>query len=362
MAEILFITWDGGGNLPPALGIAGELRNRSHRVRFLGHPGNRAAVSRAGLPFRAYENAMPFSSGDLNPPERMVEIFNDAGMARDMLADVAAAPTDIVVIDCLVLPALGAARDAGLTYGPLEHLFDAYYRGGWLRAPWGDVAVERGYPPDETLAAAPLNLVASLAELDPAGRGLLPDNVFHTGPVLTVPDPHDLGSLPPTVLISLSTYNFPGQTEAMQSILDAVADLPARVIVTTGPVIDPSALNIPRDVEVHEYLDHDEILPEVTLVFGHGGHATTMRALAHDIPLAVMPQHPMLDQTMVGQAVEAAGAGRLVDREASVETIRAVVDELLADGPHRASAARLGKLIRESRGAVTAADRIEGLL
>ena len=92
------------------------------------------------------------------------------------------------------------------------------------------------------------------------------------------------------------------------------------------------------------------------------GHATTMRALAHDIPLAVMPQHPMLDQTMVGQAVEAAGAGRLVDREASVETIRAVVDELLADGPHRASAARLGKLIRESRGAVTAADRIEGLL
>jgi hypothetical protein len=28
MASILFVTWDGGGNLPPALGIAAELRER----------------------------------------------------------------------------------------------------------------------------------------------------------------------------------------------------------------------------------------------------------------------------------------------------------------------------------------------
>ena len=28
MASILFVTWDGGGNLPPALGIAAELRDR----------------------------------------------------------------------------------------------------------------------------------------------------------------------------------------------------------------------------------------------------------------------------------------------------------------------------------------------
>ena len=37
MPEILFVTWDGGGNVPPALCIATELATRGHRVRFLGH-------------------------------------------------------------------------------------------------------------------------------------------------------------------------------------------------------------------------------------------------------------------------------------------------------------------------------------
>jgi MGT family glycosyltransferase len=189
-----------------------------------------------------------------------------------------------------------------------------------------------------------------------------PPNVLFSGPVVTAPGDRDLAALPATVLVSLSTFNFPGQGEAMQTILDAVDGLPARVIVTAGPVIDPSALKAPANVEMHEYLDHNEILPEVTLVFGHGGHATSMRALAHDIPLAAMPQHPLLDQTMVGHAVEAAGAGKLVPREASVAEVRLVIDELIVDGPHRSAAARLGKAMREGGGAASAADRIEALV
>jgi hypothetical protein len=39
MSEILFVTWDGGGNVPPATGIATELAARGHAVRFLGHQG-----------------------------------------------------------------------------------------------------------------------------------------------------------------------------------------------------------------------------------------------------------------------------------------------------------------------------------
>jgi hypothetical protein len=33
----LFVTVDGGGNLPPALGIAGEIVRRGGTARFLGH-------------------------------------------------------------------------------------------------------------------------------------------------------------------------------------------------------------------------------------------------------------------------------------------------------------------------------------
>lgn len=35
LASILFVTWDGGGNLPPALGSAAELRDRGEQVRYL---------------------------------------------------------------------------------------------------------------------------------------------------------------------------------------------------------------------------------------------------------------------------------------------------------------------------------------
>jgi UDP:flavonoid glycosyltransferase YjiC (YdhE family) len=44
MREVLFVTWDGGGNLPPALGIASELRRRGHSVSFLGHAQQRSAI------------------------------------------------------------------------------------------------------------------------------------------------------------------------------------------------------------------------------------------------------------------------------------------------------------------------------
>ena len=74
-------------------------------------------------------------------------------------------------------------------------------------------------------------------------------------------------------------------------------------------------------------------MPQVSLVVGHGGHATTMLALAHDLPVAVMPMHPLLDQPMVGQALETAGAGRLLGKEASPDELRPILAELLEAGP-----------------------------
>jgi UDP:flavonoid glycosyltransferase YjiC (YdhE family) len=362
MSDILFVTWDGGGNVPPALGIAAELGHRGHGVRFLGHERQRAEITGAGFEFSAYERALPFSSHELNPPERMVEIFNDTGVGEDLVAGAASAPTDVVVVDCLMLGGLAAARGAGLTYVPLEHFYDGYFREHWLRAPFGQVAQARGHDPVGALDAAPMTLVASLPELDPGTRGAQAANLVYCGPVVSAPTSSDLGAREPAVLVSLSTYNFPGQTEAMQTVLDAVDGLQARVVVTTGPVIDAEDLRVPRGVEVHRWVDHDLLMPEVTMVFGHGGHATTMRALAHDLPLAVMPQHPKLDQSMVGQSVEDAGAGRLVPRDADAGLVRDVIDQLLSDGAHRGAAASLGAAIRDLPGAATAADRLEALV
>jgi MGT family glycosyltransferase len=183
--------------------------------------------------------------------------------------------------------------------------------------------------------------------------------VEHVGPVVPFGErvPGD-----PAVLVSLSTFRFPKMQECLQTVLDATAGLDARVVVTTGPVIDPASLRTAANHEVHRFVPHAELMPQMSLVVGHGGHATTMQALAHDLPLVVMPMHPLLDQPMVGRTVEAAGAGRAVSKKVDAATLRQVVEELLADGPHRAAAARLGAQIRAMPGAAHAADRIEALV
>jgi UDP:flavonoid glycosyltransferase YjiC (YdhE family) len=164
------------------------------------------------------------------------------------------------------------------------------------------------------------------------------------------------------VLVSLSTYGYPGMTGCLQRILDATAALDARVLVTTGPQVDPYPLRTADNHEVHTYLPHEEVLPRVSLVVGHGGHGTTMKALAHDLPLVLMPMHPFVDQPAVAASVAGAGAGRVVSRGASVDELSAAVTGLLADGPHRASAARLGAAIRAMPGDTGGADAVEEVL
>ena len=149
---------------------------------------------------------------------------------------------------------------------------------------------------------------------------------------------------------------------ALQRILDATAGLDARVIVTTGPVLDPGELRTAANHEVHRYVPHDELMPQVSLVVGHGGHATTMRALAHGLPMVLMPMHPMLDQPMVGRAVADAGAGEVVRKKAGPDQLRPVFERLLQDGPHRAAAHRLSAEIRELDGVHGGADLVQGVL
>ncbi len=90
----------------------------------------------------------------------MMALFSDRGMGEDLLDLQRDDPADLVVVDCLLMGAMDAARRAGLTYVPLEHLFDEYLRRRWMRGPLGLAGKARGLRPVHTLNAAPLNLVA----------------------------------------------------------------------------------------------------------------------------------------------------------------------------------------------------------
>jgi UDP:flavonoid glycosyltransferase YjiC (YdhE family) len=363
MAEILFVTWDGGGNVPPALGIAEALTARGHTVRFVGHPGQRPALEAAGFEVAPSRHAREFSALDSNSPPALVAMFGDRGLGRDVVAALADRDADVIVVDCLLFGVMDELTRAGRQYVVLEHLYDAYLTGGWLKGPMGWGMRLKRLHPTRALTTARLRLVTSVPSLDPAsGRG----GLTYVGPVSPVAsgrvDRAERADTDPMVLVSLSTYRFPRMTQCLQAILDACADLDARVVVTTGPVVEPSDLHVPANAEVHRFVPHVELMPRASLVIGHGGHGTTMQALAHDLPLVLMPMHPMLDQPLVARSVEAAGAGRVVRKKATAQELRPVIASLLGDGPHRAAAARLGAEIRALPGAAGAAALIEGFV
>lgn len=369
MANILFVTWDGGGNLVPALGIAAELRERGDTVRFLGHPRQGAMIEAAGFRFDGYTNARPWSAmvelHGLAAMRAMLGMLTDNSMGPDLLAAVRQEPADLVVIDCMLFGALRAADQAGLRYAVLFHTFYDFFTRHFLPGPIAVSALLHGQRPKRLWSKADLALVTSLRSLDPAGASDLPPTVHFTGPVLPPAAPAPGAARPdaePRILISLSTTRFEGQTEVLQSILNAVETMPIHALVTTSDGVDTDRLRVPANVEQHRYVPHTELMPKVSLLVTHGGHSTTMLALAHDLPVVVIPMHPMPDQRWIGKAVAEAGAGKVVNRKSSQATIRAAIGDMLRDGPHRAAAARLGAELREQDAAATGADLITALL
>ena len=361
MTDVVFATLDAGGNVPPLLGIAEEVARRGHQVRVLGHEQQRKAFEAAGLEFHAYRNVEPWdpaaSMSTLEGVRGWSRQFSEAGKGREL---VELASTDsVVVVDCMLLSSLRDAQQAGLTTVALVHAFHAYFDGPWQRGPIGLLAKLKGLNPRRLVSQCQGILVCTDRELDPSGSKTWSPSFLWTGPVQPPTEPAAPAS-PAKVLVSLSTNAFPGQREVLQNVLDGLADVPVDVVLTTGRAVDPAELTPPANAEVHAFLPHDEVMATCSAVIGHGGHSTTMRALAHGLPLVIMPMHPMLDQPMVGKAVQAAGAGVSIKRTSSPAEIRSALDTVLS-GPQGAAASEIGARWRGSDGAVVAADRILSL-
>lgn len=361
MTDVLFVTMDAGGNTPPLLGIAAEVQRRGHRVRVLGHEQQRASVEQAGLEFHPFRHGTPWDgtapTSTWEGLRGLVPQFLETAKGTDVVE--LASPDTVVVIDALLVGAIRAAQRAGLTTVTLAHTFYAFFHGAFVRGPVGIAAKLTGRGHRRLWNASDAVLVATDPALDPASSRTWPESVVWTGPVQPSTPPASPVD-PPRVLVSFSTTAFPGQREALQRVLDAVDGMPIDVVLTTGPAVDPADLTAPPNAQVHAFLPHGEVMPDCSAVVGHGGHSTMVRALAHGLPLVIMPMHPMLDQPMVGRVIEQVGAGVAIKRTASPQQIRAALETVLA-GPHRTAAQEIGAGWRGNDGAAVAADRILAL-
>ncbi|MFF0815956.1 glycosyltransferase [Rhodococcus sp. NPDC003318] len=365
MPDILIVTFDAGGNVPLTLRLGRELRRRGNRVRVLDHEAQRTSVDEAGLEFRVYRHSPAWTPheghGTWDLVTTMLAVMTNPGIGRDLLDAVREDPADLVLVDCMLFNALDAAAREGLRHVVLVSSFYACLDGMVRRGPFGIAARLGGLGPRRLWRQADLVLVCSDRGLDPAGGRTTQDRVVWTGAV------HDarrqaVGRTPPRVLVSLSTGGFPGQRRVLQNVLDAAEGMDVEFVVTTGPAVDPVGLRAPANTTVHQYIPHNDVMPTCSAVIGHGGHGTTFRALAHGLPMLILPMSALTDQPMIGRTVAAAGAGKVLRKTAHPSRIRAALDELLAAESYRTAAAALGDRLRATDGASAAVDELLALI
>jgi hypothetical protein len=357
MSNFLFVTWNGGGNQPPERDTAAELQARGHHVRWLtlpAHPPNLAALR-----------------PEQRTPAVIAQVMTNPTNLDELTADLAKAPADAIVVDCMLFGALAAAQLLELPVCCFIHSVPGAFGGptpgfpsaALLSASIAEMLDKLGLPVEHdpwTVWAAANPIVASFRELDVPAAAAVPEFDW-IGPVVPRPStPREATGK--NVILSLSTY--PGfralEQPKAQRILDGVAGLDLAVQLT-APALDVDQLRIPANVTVHGYVPHRDLLDDAALVITHGGHGTLCTSLAYGVPALVIP-NMAADQPYLGERIQQLGAGRNLPYDAEPDQINSAVRTILQDDSYHQAARELQATILATPGTARAADRIEDIV
>lgn len=219
---------------------------------------------------------------------------------------------------------------------------------------------------DVAVAAPVLSLVPSALDGPRAGGVPVVRLRYETAP------PTEGASLPrwgdpeaPLVYVSYGTVTagLAPFAAVYPATVTALADRPVRALVTVGDSGDPATLGpLPDNVLVERFRPQQDVMPLAAAVIGHGGFGTTMTALAHGVPLVVLPLFA-LDQRINALAVADAGAGVALDGgPADVGRLGEALDAVLGDGSFGTGARRVADEISALPPAATTAAVLERLV
>ncbi len=360
--RFLIVSWDGGGNAPPALNLGARLRQLGHRVRVLGWESMKSRAVAAGLDFTAYPSMPPWPSGVRLQDawkERLVPALYGQGTKDDIRTEIEDFAPDVVVVDCMIGAGLEVADTIGLPRVVLIHVLYSTFTDKWGN--WVTRRKSAGYldRADQVLVLVPPGFDVAY-QFSP--------NTSNVGPI-TDPNPNpplsaqltELLAEPgkPWVLLSLGT-TLQDQATALPRILEAVAPLPIRVLLTLGGVMQPNAISAPPNVTACEFVPHELLMPHMAAVVSHGGLSGITAALAAGVPLVCVAQGR--DQPDNAKRVVASGVGRAVDKDARPAEIAAAIEGVLADSAIADRANHFAKVIAELGRGDTAAAKVAGLI
>ncbi|HKF76981.1 MAG TPA: nucleotide disphospho-sugar-binding domain-containing protein, partial [Candidatus Dormibacteraeota bacterium] len=204
--------------------------------------------------------------------------------------------------------------------GPLGHLRDRLVRPlvlGVLEKtflpPLNQVRTQAGatqlHDADEMFRRPPL-LIYMTAEPFEYPRSDWPENLVMVGPCEWDPpsDPPEwLAELRHPIVLVTTSSEFQNDGRLVQATLEALADEPVAVVATLPADRHHAALQVPANARVERFVPHGPVLDRAACAVTHGGMGATQKALAHGVPVCVVPFGR--DQLEVARRVEVAGAG-----------------------------------------------------
>jgi MGT family glycosyltransferase len=212
-----------------------------------------------------------------------------------------------------------------------------------IAEPLNALRAEHGLPPDPDLAMLSRYLV--FAPFPPSLRDPafpLPATAHALRPfALEAPSKTADPLQVPTVYFTLGTVFNLESGDLFGRVLAGLRDLPIDVVVTVGREIDPLEFGPqPANVRVERYIPQSELLPLCSLVVSHAGSGSVIGALAHGLPLVLIPMGA--DQPHNAARCAQLGVAQVLDAvEATPDTVREAVTTVLADPAYRHAAERI---------------------
>jgi UDP:flavonoid glycosyltransferase YjiC (YdhE family) len=354
---MLFTTNPLYGHLYPMLPLMNAARQAGHEVIVATGPDFAAEVSRHGFPIWAVGPTAPQVNADAaradeSPPADEIQGMVRAGMdffgrpgiarARDLTPRAANSEPDVVVHELTEAAGWQAAAVSGAL--DVIHGFGTHipYLLEAMQIVLGAVRSELGSS-DRSLSLTDVPYVDPCPPLlqPPGGvpfRNVLPlrpeMGVVHPGEQL----PEAMRDLPyeKTIYLTFGTaFNVP---QVLAQAIDAVRDLQANAIVTTGPGIDPASFDpVPPHIAIERFVPQALIMKRCAAVVSHTGSGTMLGALAEGLPQVCLPMGA--DQFSNAAQIARTGAGIVVPPDARTpQTIRAAIDQVLADPAYAAGA------------------------
>jgi UDP:flavonoid glycosyltransferase YjiC (YdhE family) len=354
--RILFASTGGAGHVTPMLPFAGACRRAGHDVLLVGPPGLSETAEREGLAFAV--GALPDDAEtgavwaqvphvSYAEAERLVigQIFatlNVRAMLPAVRDTVRGWRPDVIVREPAEFASAVVADEEGVPHVQVGiGLISAQRR---IMEVAADV-VEAWRPALTARIAATPYLTFFPSSLDrdrePEPSPTLRFRVPQAAPS-PLPD-HWSGDDRPLVYVTFGSVagSVPWAAPIYEVAMEAVAHLPARVLLTTGYGLEDGRMVAPGPhVHIARWVPQADVLASASVVVCHGGSGTTLGALAAGVPLVIAPL--FADQPENARRVADLGAGVAVgprDQEAPTSAVdpadlrRAITDVLADPGP-----------------------------